>query len=257
MDKETLENLLTGQPKEIRAKGVLLFNGVANGAQAYQKAPTSANLRDWETAEAALAKFVAQISVSEEKPLVSVADVLGYLTANGWRVTKTSLYRHQKEGKILPRSDGAYELRAVDKYARAWLKQLSTGQRINERMDELQRRKIEMELQNLSLEVKRKEFGMAREMGRYIPREDMEMELAGRAGIINAGLKHWVQSRAAEWIRAVDGNHKKVGELINLMNRDLDDHINAYAAPIEYQIVFDAEEKEETPALEMMEDAVQ
>jgi len=69
----------------------------------------------------------------------------------------------------------------------------------------------------------------------------MDIELAGRAGILIAGLKHWVQSKAAEWISLTGGNMKFTGELINAINRDLDEHINYYAANREYEVVFEGE----------------
>ena len=250
MNKEELEKLIESQPKEIRAKAVLLFNGAATCAEQYRKNPTSSNLRDWEAAQAALAKFAAQIGgvAGEEKPLPTIAEVLEHLTAAGWRGTKTSLYRHQKEGKLLPGPDGSYKARDVEKYARTWLRQLSTGKRVSEKMDELQRKKIELELQNLDLERKRKELAYGKELDRYIPRELMEIELAGRAGVLDAGLKHWVQSHAAEWIRSVGGDTGKVGDLIGLMSRELDEHLNSYAAAIEYRVVVSDDEEPPEPS---------
>lgn len=247
MDKETLEKLLEGQPASIRGQGVLLYNGAAKCAQEYQAAPTAANLRDWEAAQAALAKFAARISDAageeeEDKPLRNIAAVLDYLKALDWKVTQTSLYRHQKEGKIAPRRNGLYALRDVDKYARTWLKQKSTGKKISEKMEEQQRKKLDLEISNLEEDNKRKKFANDREAGLYIPKEFMEIELAGRAGVLDAGLKHWVQSRAAEWIRTVGGDTKKVGDLIVLMNHDLDEHINSYASSLSYQVIIDAEE---------------
>jgi hypothetical protein len=247
LDKETLEKLLDDKPKEIRSKAILLFNGTAICAKAYQDEPSSVNRRNWEDSEEALSKFVEQIGAAdgeeEDKPLRNIAAVLDYLRAGDWRVTKTSLYRHQKEGKIAPRRDGLYTLRDVDKYARTWLKQKSTGKKIQEKTEEQQRKKLDLELRNLELENKRKTFAYDKDLERYIPKEFMEIELAGRAGVLDAGLKHWVQSRAAEWIRTVGGDTKKVGDLIVLMNRDLDEHINSYASSLSYQVVIDAEEE--------------
>lgn len=174
----------------------------------------------------------------------SIADVLEYLEDSGWRVTKTSLYRHQKEGKFLPQGDGKFSRRDIDKYAKTWLKEKSTGKRVNDRIDELQRKKLERELENLDIDYARKKLAHEKEQNKYIPKEQMEIELAARAGILDAGLKHWIQSRAADWIRTVDGDTKKVGELMNLMNRDLNEHINNYAAATEYQVIVDAEEEE-------------
>jgi hypothetical protein len=175
----------------------------------------------------------------------TIADVLDYLKESGWKVTRTSLYRHQAEGKIMPAADGTYRRKDVDKYARTWLKQQSTGKKISERTDDLQRRKLDLEIKNLEIEQRRKQMALEKEQERYIPREQMELELAARAGVLEAGLKHWVQSRAAEWIRAVSGDMKKVGDLINLMNHDLDEHINSYASQVEYQVVIEADAADE------------
>ena len=144
----------------------------------------------------------------------------------------------------MPRSDGLYLLKDVEKYAKTFLKQQSTGKRVNERWDELQRKKLEKELQNLDLDYERKRFNHEKDLGKFIPREQMEIELASRAGILDAGLKHWIQSRAADWIRSVDGDTKKVGDMINMMNRDLDEHINTYAVDRQYDIVIDGAEEE-------------
>ena len=253
MDKESLEKLIADQPKEIRAKGVLLFNGAEQCAQTYQSAPTAANLRDWEAAQAALAKFAADLGAKADpdQPFPALPDVLAHLQEEGWKITKATLYRHQAQGKLLPQADGAFARRAVEKYAKTWLKQQSTGQRINDRMDELQRLKIENEIALQGLDRKRKQLAYDRDMGLLIPRELVEMELAGRAGVLDAGLKHWVQSRTAEWIRTAGGDTTRVGDLINLMTRDLDEHLNSYAAPVEYRIVIDEEEPEDTEPEEM------
>ena len=240
MDKASFEKLIAGHPDDIRKKGILLFNGVVNSALEYQKTPTATALRNWETAQAAMNKFESQINGAENsESCATIADVLEYLIESGWKVTRTSLYRHQGEGKILPAADGTYRIKDVEKYAKAWLKQKSTGKKISERMDEMQRRKLDLELKNLDIDHNRKAFSYDKERGKFIPREQMEIELATRAGILDAGLKHWVQSRAAEWVRTVVGDMKKVGDLINLMNRDLDEHINSYASPVEYQVVIE------------------
>lgn len=246
MDKQTLENLIADQPQEIRAKGVLLFNGAAQAAKAYQSGPTAANLRDWEAAQAALAKFEDQLTARSDldRPFPSIAEVLAYLDAEGWKVTRASLYRHQKEGKFLPQRDGSFARRDVDRYARVHLKQQSTGKKVSEKMDELQRQKIVKELAALDLELKRKQLAYDKDTERLIPRELVELELAGRAAVLDAGLKHWVQSRSAEWIRTAGGDTARIGELINLMNRELDEHLNGYAAAIEYRVVIEAEEDE-------------
>ncbi len=246
MNKESFEKLIQNRPPDIQAKGVVLYNSVSMSAQAYQKEPLAGKLKDWQASEAALNDFIRSIDQqnADDPRLGTIADVLAYLKAEGWRVTKTSLYRHQKEGKFVPRDNGTYRQNDIDKYARVWLKQQSTGKRISERIDELQRKKLEQELQNLEIENRRKNFNFEKDQGKYVPKEMMEIELATRAGILDAGLKHWIQSHTAEWIRVVNGDMKKIGELINILNRTLDEHINTYASVREYQVIIDAEEEE-------------
>lgn len=181
------------------------------------------------------------IEDGSEKNFHNLASVLKHLQNEGWKITKPSLYRHQKEGKLLPDKDGSYNFRAVAKYARTFLKLTATGKRVSEATDELQRKKLVKEIARLELGLERDQFAMEKEKSLYIRREEMDIELAGRAGILIAGLKHWVQSRAAEWISLTGGNMKLTGELINAINRDLDEHINHYAANREYEVVFEGE----------------
>jgi hypothetical protein len=181
---------------------------------------------------------------NDEQLFETIAAVLEYLETSGWKVTKTSLYRHQGEGKLLPKENGSFRKKDVDKYAKTFLKEQSTGKKVKTLEDALQRKKLEADLRNLDLEHERKKLQHDRELGKYILREKMEIELAARAGILEAGLKHWIQSGAAGWLRLGEGNVKKAGELISAMIRDLDEHINGYAQAREYELVIDGEEVE-------------
>jgi hypothetical protein len=51
------------------------------------------------------------------------------------------------------------------------------------------------------------------------------------------------QSSAAEWIRTVHGDTNRVSDLLAIVYAALDEHINSYAAPIEYKAIFDASEE--------------
>lgn len=175
----------------------------------------------------------------------TLADVLECLERSGWKVTKTSLYRHQKEGKILPGPEGAYLRRDVEKYARTWLKQASTGRRVSDRMDELQRRKLEIELENLELDRKRKLNAYQKDIGEFISKKQAETDRAILTGILAVGLFRWVDLTAAQVIRLVNGDMQKVGELRFMMRREVEDLLNSYAAPIDFEVVVDAEDDAE------------
>jgi hypothetical protein len=249
MTKDEFERLIDGSPSELRAKGVLLFNGVSKCASEYHRQPSASNLKDWEAAEASLAKFVSALAApaaaASRDSLATVAEVLNYLVAAGWKVTRASLYRHQQMGKIVPDETGAYRQKDVDKYARTFLKQIATGKRVSEKMDELQRKKIQLEIDNQEEDLKRKRWNREREEGKYIKRDEVELELAARAGILDVGLKHWIKAHAADLIRLAGGDMAKVGELISVMARQMDEYINAYAAPMEFTVTIDGSSEPE------------
>ncbi len=189
---------------------------------------------------------VAEIkeSAAPGKVFDNLHAVLKYLQDTGWKASRQSIYRHHDQGKLIPNTSGKYTLRAVEKYAKTFLKQTSTGKRVQENTDYLQRQKLEQELENLKLKNKRDQFNYEKDRALYVPKEQMEIELASRAGILLAGLKHWITSSAADWIDLVGGDSKKVGELINKMGADLDDHVNIYAGSGEYEVVIEGNEHE-------------
>lgn len=132
---------------------------------------------------------IENINEGAEQIFSNLAAVLKYLEDQGWRITRPSLYRHHKEGKLLPETSGTYKQRAVDKYAKAFLKVIATGKRLRETSDNLQRQKLEEELKNLRLKNERDKFNYEKDRGLYVPKDQMDLELAMHAGILIAGLK--------------------------------------------------------------------
>ena len=186
-----------------------------------------------------------QTAAHEDNRLSTVDEVIEYLAGAGWIAKRSTVFLHCKQGKLLPKDDGQYHQNDIDRYAKTWLKQQSTRKKIRDLEDELQRKVLQSELSIKEEELKRKRRQNEIEEGKYIEQKKMEEELAGRAGILEAGLKHWVQSRAADWIRAVGGDVRKAGEMINAMIRDLDEHINSYAQAKEYELVIEDDEDDQ------------
>ena len=172
----------------------------------------------------------------------NVQAVKKYLENEGWQVSQSGLYKHRKEGKLTPASDGTYRRKDVDRYARTWLKLKSTGKKKQDKLDELQRLKLEEELEKIRTDNARSRLKFDVEQGKYIEKDRMFLEMAARAGILDAGLNHWIQTGAAGWIRLVDGDLKRIGELIAAMNAEKDELLNHYAQTREFQVIFESEE---------------
>jgi hypothetical protein len=181
----------------------------------------------------------------QDKTFANVDEVLEYLEKAGYVAKKSTVYLHRKQGKFLPKDDGLFRQKDVDRYAKSFLKEASTGQKVKTLEDQLQRQILEEELATAKEKRRKIERENSLSEGKLIDRREVENWLAGRAGILEAGLKHWIQSGVAEWIRMSRGDLKTAGELINAMIRDLDEHINGYAQAKEFDVVIDGEEDED------------
>ncbi|MDI6688195.1 MAG: hypothetical protein QME06_08270 [Desulfobacterales bacterium] len=169
----------------------------------------------------------------------NIFTVLNYLQDDGWKISRSGLYKHQAEGKIRPEPDGTYVLKNVIKYAKTWLKRRSTGKKLIENQESLQSTKLQKEIEKLDEEIKRNRHKREVEEGKYIPRDQFEMELASRVAVLDAGWAHLNQSKAADWIETVEGNPKKAGELIAALNQAKNGILNQYATTREFQVIIE------------------
>ena len=178
------------------------------------------------------------MAVTEFKNLRAVAR---YLAEEGWQVTERTVYNHGKRGLIRPNKDtGIYEIKAVNRYAVTHLPLMETKEKLG--AEDLSRKKTMAEVAKLTEQAKLAQIKRFAEEGKYIPREDLEMELAARAAILENSLKYMVQSKAAEWIEAVEGNTTLRAELIRVMNEDVDRMLNEFASTREFHVIFEKNE---------------
>ncbi|MBA7559396.1 hypothetical protein ES708_01010 [subsurface metagenome] len=170
--------------------------------------------------------------------------VTKWLQEDGWKVSKSTVYNRIGKSKLLPRENGLFHLKDVEKYARVFLKRAGTGKRIQDEQDELQRRKTWLEVDKLEVEITRARQKQEVEEGSYIPRDQLEIELASRAAVLDAGIAHFFQSEAGAWINLVGGDQRKLPELISVLMAAKDGFMNQYARAKEF-VVEIGEEGEE------------
>ena len=58
------------------------------------------------------------ITDNEEKKFKNALEATAFLQEQGWKVKKSSTYRHIQEGKLRPEADGAFTEKAVIRYAK-------------------------------------------------------------------------------------------------------------------------------------------
>ncbi|MBW2631057.1 MAG: hypothetical protein JRC90_04730 [Deltaproteobacteria bacterium] len=167
--------------------------------------------------------------------------VLSWLQKTGWKISRAGIYKHRAEGKIRQQPDGTYSAKDVDKYSRTFLKRKSTGKRLRDGIDDLQRRKTELEVRKLQIDNARNEHRQQVEEGNYIPKDQFEIEVVSRASVLDAGLAHLFQSEAGAWIHLVGGDQRKLPELIGILIAAKDNLLNQYARSHEFVVEFGEE----------------
>ena len=248
MDKTLIEKLLKKAAKEEQIQLKILSNAVIINMKKYQEDSTASRHKNWQAANAALNEYVSRLEgqyFPQEQTFPNLLTVLDRLQNTGWQVSRAGLYKHHKEGKINPQKDGTYRLKDVEKYAKTWLKLKSTGKKLREAQENLQKRKLLREIEKLEEEIARNRYKREIEEGKYILKDRLEMELAARAAVLNAGLDHMNQSKAVEWINLVDGDVKKARELIAAFNIAKNELLNQYATTQEFQVVLEGTPEED------------
>lgn len=164
----------------------------------------------------------------------NLLDVLGYLQAEGWQVSRATIYRHYHQKKIIRREDGLFHQSDIERYAKTFLKRASTS----DPDVDLQRKKVLLEIEKLEIANARAKHMKEVEEGAYIPIADLEIELASRAAVFDAGLSHFFQSEAGTIINLVGGDQRKIPEVINFLMAKKDELLNQYADAGEFTVEF-------------------
>jgi hypothetical protein len=182
----------------------------------------------------------------------NLREAVGFLKSQGWKISQSTLYKHQGDGKIRAEPDGTYTLKNLMRYAKAYLTTQEAKRKVDD--EELQRRKTQAEIRRIDEQGKYAKIRRMAEEGKYILREEFELELAARAAALEAALMFMVQAKAGDWIRLVAGNHQKTQDLINDMTEAHNDTLNEFASEREFHVLFDVredrrEDKEESDGL--------
>lgn len=223
-----------------KAKGTLNNNAHEQALKkAYNKAraaldkkSTTDNIKAVEAARRALEAYRAEKAADadpEARRFANLLDVLGYLTDEGWKVSKTKLYADR--GKIEKEKDGAYAKKAVDEYARRWLEKLDGSDQSEPGM--AAKVKVETDIAREKLKALQRENEIA--AGKWVLKSDTESMLAGRAALLKSGLgEEFIHARAARIIELVGGDQSRAPDLIELWLREMEDHFNRYSEPMEF-----------------------
>jgi hypothetical protein len=163
-----------------------------------------------------------------------VKSVLVYLQETR-QIGQAKLYKDVRAGYLRRQKDGTFRLSDVDRYA-ASLKPLSLPQKETDNLSALAAQ--EQEERVLSMQEKRRRLVFEREVkeGKYIPRDEVALELAGRAMALSVGLRSALQVAAPDLILAADGDKNRGDDLVREIERHLDEALNEFSRPMTFAI---------------------
>jgi hypothetical protein len=235
MDQEKIKRLLDVADQQDQIKLKVLHNAVIKCLKDYQADSTSAHLNDWQKAEGALEAFVVDLwgkHFQDEKTLSNILAVVDHLAAQGWKVKKSTVYNHRKEGKIRPQQDGSFRVADVERYAEAYLRRKDGGE--SGKLDKLQERKLNAEISKTEAQAEHW-VNRAREGSKaFIPAEHHERDLARRASVFRTDLETFARSEAGEIVSLIGGDAGKIPELVTWLLGRIDGFLANYAEEREF-----------------------
>lgn len=173
--------------------------------------------------------------------LKTKADVLRWLTSNGWDIGKTQFYAHCREGLLRPQKNGGnYTVKSVKKYADLHVRRVETGVKETTRQEQMRDEKLELSLQRERIAKDRDQFELDRKKGQFIPTEDFEAAIVARAVALMAHLTHTIQTEVPNWIDVVEGKQDCAPDLVEAMTKKVEERIGDFAANAEITVIFEA-----------------
>lgn len=170
-------------------------------------------------------------------------DAWKYLQDSGWQIGRSQFYEHCKQGRLVREKDGTYRRERVDKYAQLHCRLIETGERVNDRLARMAEEKAEIELTRERVRLQRDEHDLALRLGEYVPRDEVELMIVGRAVAMLAHLKAMVRMRAVDLIDLVEGRQARAQELIAVLTGHIEEHLAIFAKDIEFEVIFEKNTK--------------
>ncbi len=168
----------------------------------------------------------------------SLHQVLKHLKDSGFKIGKTKLYEDAGKGAIRINPDGSVLETEVRAYAGTLPRQDGNIQDLND----VHNRKAAKDVELADIKIRRAQFELDRELGRYIPRKELEQELAARALIFENGFRYLFTVKAEEWIALVGGKREKLPDFMRALNQALDAQLSSYATTRTFQVLILDEE---------------
>ena len=185
----------------------------------------------------------------DDRILRNKLEVVDYLQRRGFKVAKSKLYADAKKGLLRVQADGSVYVGDAEAYARqSNLPRPDMDGPDPAKMEVVQLERSELEKRELELKIKKREFELEREQGKYLPKDQLALELASRAAVLDSGLWNMIKGSAEELVYTAGGQREQVPEFLSSMRNILDKQMNEFCRMDRFQVVFEDSDEEVTDA---------
>lgn len=209
--------------------------------------PSAANVAAFEKAKDLLERTMGALRAASDaagpRRFDRLSDVVKYLKSEGYKIGKSKLYQDAKAGFLSGDETHGYTLDAVLAYAHTQMLEKVAGSDKGSRIDLLTEVRLQKEVEKLTEQVKKLQFELSRDQGKYLLKEDVRTELAQRIAVFEAGFKHLVRTMAPEWVALVAGNQAMTDPLMAAMFAAIDELLNEMAAVDELDLIVQRRDK--------------
>jgi hypothetical protein len=240
MDQKKLKRLLEVAASDDQVKLKVLHNAVINCIRDYKDESTSAKLKDWRSAEAALDTFIDDLWEEHfnegGETLPNLLAVVTYLDTHGWKIKKSAAYKHQKEGKIRPQKNGAFRIVDIEKYAAAFLKRTDSGKKQSDILESMQEERMRAEVDKIKAQARHWDLREKIAAGKYVDKDTFERELTRRAAVFKNDIESFIRSQAGEIITQTAGDPERAPDLIEYLLDRTADWLDRYSGDKEFTV---------------------
>ena len=206
--------------------------------------PTAANVSSYERAAALLDKAldkqkstIISNAAPEPEPVrfKKLSEVVKFLTEEGYKIKKSKIYLDAKAGYLVGTEDG-FTLNDVLAYVHTQSLDKIADNKAG-KLDALSEKRLEKEVEKLTIQVEKLTWDMDRDQGKYLLKEDVRIELALKISAFEAGFKHAVATNAQDWVSLVGGISEKSQILVERIHHAIDALLAEFAEVDELDLI--------------------
>lgn len=228
-----LSEVVTGEDKMRLFK---LQNAVATTFKEYDGDYSVSKLSNYRAAEKARNSVVDDLwpkYFPSDIRLRYLKDIVEYLQSMGYKIGKSSVDNHIKQGKLTRLEDGTFSARDVEKYAATFIKNRTTPPS-DAATGESQMDIARAEYDKLCKENELLDIKIAERNGALVPRSHFEHEIAARAQILRLDAESFARGNAQAIIALVKGDETMTAELVAFLLAEVETWFARYTDQ-EYQ----------------------